>query len=174
MSKRLPWYKRDVDAWRGGTRSMSIELRGFYSELLDAMWDLQGPIPSDPQKLGILISCNARTVRKLLPRLLELRKLVETPYGLMNRRMEGEITGVAPKTVQPEFERNSSGIRGEFERKNTKKPMNSTRAKEEELRIKKEGDLIFEKKKEETERQRLDALAYQDALFASPIEGRPQ
>lgn len=29
LRRSLPWYKRDVDAWRGGTRGMRMELRGF-------------------------------------------------------------------------------------------------------------------------------------------------
>lgn len=79
MSSALPWYKRDVDAWRGGTRGMDLELRGFYSELLDAMWDAQGPIPNDERKLAMMVCCNVRTVRKLLPQLIARGKVKETP-----------------------------------------------------------------------------------------------
>jgi len=124
----LPWYKRDVDAWRGGTRSMSLELRGFYSELLDAMWDRQGPLPNDVEKLSMIVGCNPRTVRKLLPQLIAANKLLELPEGLMNRRMEKEIIANATKSIRAELEPNSKGIRAEFDAKIPKNLMFSTRA----------------------------------------------
>lgn len=136
----LPWYKRDVDAWRGGTRGMSLELRGFYSELLDAMWDAQGPISSDERRLAMIVCCNVRTVRKLLPQLIALGKVRLTPEGLINERMSKEICGAPSRSIRSEFEANSKRIRPEFETKNPKNPINSTRdlEVEEELRNKKE------------------------------------
>lgn len=138
----LPWYKRDVDAWRGGTRGMSLELRGFYSELLDAMWDRQAPIPNDESKIAMMVGCNKRTVRKLLPQLVALGKVVETADGLSNARMAREIEDVQPdnsKRIRPEFDLNSKRIRPEFERKNPKNPMFSTRVLEVEEEVDKES-----------------------------------
>ena len=123
MTKRLRWYKRDVDAWRGGTRGMSLELRGFYSELLDAMWDRQGPLENDVAKLAITLCCNPRTVRKLLPQLIALGKVSETPDGIINERMRSEMT--AP--IQADAERNSKPIAREFAPKVAKKRVISTR-----------------------------------------------
>jgi uncharacterized protein YdaU (DUF1376 family) len=123
VSKKLPWYKRDVDAWRGGTRSMSLELRGFYSEFLDAMWDRQGPVENDVAKLAITLCCNPRTVRKLLPQLIALGKIIETPEGLINARMMGDLSAA----IGRELERNSAGIRTEFEPKVPEKRVFSTR-----------------------------------------------
>lgn len=138
----LPWYKRDVDAWRGGTRGMSLELRGFYSELLDALWDRQAPIPNDESKIAMMVGCNKRTVRKLLPQLIALGKVVETPDGLSNARMAREIEDVQPdnsKRIRSEFDLNSKRIRPEFERKNPKNPMFSTRVLEVEEEVDKES-----------------------------------
>ena len=132
MSKQLPWYKRDVDAWRGGTRSMSMELRGFYSECLDAMWDLQGAIPAEPEKLAIMLCCNPRTVRKLLPQLVALGKLVRTNDGYLNARMADEIEAAGSKPIPREFDVNSNGIGAEFEPNVAKNPMFSTRVLEKE------------------------------------------
>lgn len=132
MSRRLPWYKRDVDAWRGGTRGMSLELRGFYSECLDAMWDLQGAIPADVEKLAVMICCNPRTVRKLLPQLVGLGKLKLTADGYINPRMDVEISEANSPRVRSEFAANSKAIRAEFEPKVSKNPMFSTRDLEEE------------------------------------------
>ena len=142
----LPWYKRDVDAWRGGTRGMSLELRGFYSELLDAMWDRQAPLPRDEKHLAMMVCCNVRTVRKLLPQLIAIGKVVETPEGLTNNRMASEIALTQGSNRKPnsvigkpnsvcdgaEFELSSSPIRAEFASRIPKNPMFSTRVLEEE------------------------------------------
>lgn len=121
--KGLPWYKRDVDAWRGGTRGMSLELRGFYSECLDALWDLQGPIPKDPAKLAVMMATNPRTIRKLLPQLIGLGKLIETDGGYHNPRMLRDIDAKKPAPVQPELDANWSGIQPEFEPKVPETPI---------------------------------------------------
>ena len=106
---------------------MSLEMRGFYSELLDAIWDAQGPVPSDPRKLAMMVCCNVRTVRKLLPQLLALGKVVETAGGLMNNRMASDIRKPNSASTRSEFDLNSRPIRPEFEAKNPKNPMFSTR-----------------------------------------------
>lgn len=139
MSRRLPWYKRDVDAWRGGTRGMSLELRGFYSECLDAMWDLQGCIPREPEKLALMFCCNPRTIRKLLPQLVGLGKLVLTSSGYINPRMQGEIEAASSSGIRGQFDRNSKPIRPEFDPKIPKNSMNSTRDLEEEKEKEEEG-----------------------------------
>lgn len=123
MTKKLPWYKRDVDAWRGGTRAMSLELRGFYSEFLDAMWDRQGPVENDVTKLAVTLCCNPRTVRKLLPQLIALGKIIETPDGLVNARMMSELSAA----IGREFKSNSAPIPSEFEPKVAKNRVFSTR-----------------------------------------------
>lgn len=142
MSKKLPWYKRDVDAWRGGTRSMSLELRGFYSEFLDAMWDRQGPVENDVAKLAVTLCCNPRTVRKLLPQLIALGKIIETPDGLINARMMADLSAA----IGRELERNSAGIRTEFEPKVPEKRVFSTRDLEPDPEEEKDRDLKCSKK----------------------------
>lgn len=153
MSRVLPWYKRDVDAWRGGTRSMTMELRGFYSECLDAMWDMQGPIPAEVEKLAMMFCCNPRTVRKLLPQLVAMGKLVLTPEGYENPRMMSDIRGTPSAPIRAEFEPNSSRIHAEFEPKVAKTSMFSTREVEEEKEEEEEapsararrGEILIEK-----------------------------
>lgn len=101
MSKHLPWYKRAPADWRSGTRScgMSMELRGFYSECLDAMWELQGQLPKDAKTLAMMLASNPRQVRALMPKLVHLGKMIETAVGFYNPRMMADILGV--DTVKP-------------------------------------------------------------------------
>lgn len=105
MSRALPWYKRNPADWQRGTRkdAMSLELRGFYSECLDAMWDLQGQLPKDAKKLAMLTGTNARLVRALMPKLLELGKMIETAAGYLNPRMMADIIGKAELELEGEF-----------------------------------------------------------------------
>jgi uncharacterized protein YdaU (DUF1376 family) len=138
MSARLPWYKRNPDRWRSGTYGMSFELRGIYSECLDAMWDSQGQIPKDVEKLSVMLRCNPRSVRKLIPQLLAIGKLIETSIGYYNKRMMLDILGTEElpvgaefepnsSRIHAEFESNSSGIHAEFESNAPKNPVVSTR-----------------------------------------------
>lgn len=137
MTKRnLPWYKRCPADWQRGTRSrgMTIEQRGFYSECLDAMWELQGPLPRDNKRLGLLLGCNPRTVAKLMPQMIALGVIVGTWYGYYNPRMMADIAepvlpidyGAAVR-VAAEFSSASSRAREEFASKVPKNPANTTR-----------------------------------------------
>jgi uncharacterized protein YdaU (DUF1376 family) len=89
----MPWYKRCPVDWRAGTRScsMTMELRGFYSECLDAMWELQGPLPKDAKALAMLLGSNPRQVRALMAKLVDLGKMVETDKDFRNSRMLADI-----------------------------------------------------------------------------------
>jgi hypothetical protein len=53
---------------------MSFELRGFYSECLDAQWELQGQLPKNAKQLAMMLGTNARMVRALMPKLISRRK----------------------------------------------------------------------------------------------------
>ena len=103
MKQKLPWYKRHVADWRSGTRGetvMPIELRGFYSECLDAMWERQAQLSKDPFALAIATATNVRLVRALMPKLVAEGKMIETETGYYNPRMMADILGV--KEVAPE------------------------------------------------------------------------
>jgi uncharacterized protein YdaU (DUF1376 family) len=101
----LPWYKRHPADWRTGTRKhgMSLELRGFYSECLDAMWELQGQLPKDCKTLSMLLGSNPRQVRALMARLLAIGKMIETATGYYNYRMMADILGAERVPETSEF-----------------------------------------------------------------------
>lgn len=148
-SQKKPWYKRCPADWQRGTRAcgMSMELRGFYSECLDVMWDLQGPLPTDDKQLALLLGCGARTVRKLMPELVALGKIALTPAGYLNVRMMADIgwplslgpqaataaTAGAHQTGAPgvpggaQESANSTGTHAELDAKVPKNPANTTR-----------------------------------------------
>jgi len=141
MSKAPPWYKRNPSDWQKGTRAagMSFELRGFYSECLDAMWELQGQLPKDDKILAMMLGTNARLVRSLMPKLIALGKFIETAVGYYNPRMMADIMGLErvaqsgpfapvpkPTEARTEVEPISTEVRTEIEptskiQKNTEK-----------------------------------------------------
>ena len=100
-----PWYKRCPADWQKGTRrfAMSFELRGFYSECLDAQWELQGQLPKDAKQLAMMLGTNARMVRALMPKLIALGKIIETETGYYNPRMMSDILGSEDALTAPEF-----------------------------------------------------------------------
>lgn len=133
MSANLPWYKRNPNDWQTGTRrhSMSMELRGFYSECLDAMWMLQGELPKDAKALSIMLGCSTRLVAALMPKLFELGKLCESENGFYNPRMMVDITGDDSWLTRAPVENQSpltrAPLASESRTKNRKKPENTTR-----------------------------------------------
>lgn len=133
MSKALPWYKRYPEDWRRGTRkhAMSLELRGFYSEVLDAMWEMQGELPKCAKALSMLLGTNPRMVRALLPQLIALGKVVEGETGYSNPRMLNDIQG----RVEAVSTSTGDRVKAESISKVLKNPMNTTRDLELELEI---------------------------------------
>ncbi len=147
-----PWYKRCPADWQKGTRrfAMSFELRGFYSECLDAQWELQGQLPKDAKQLAMMLGTNARMVRALMPKLIALGKIIETETGYYNPRMMSDILGSEDALTAPEFkplktsnqtpiERDPISNRARTERepiaKIPKNPANTTRDLEIEIEI---------------------------------------
>ena len=133
MSKNLPWYKRCPEDWQRGTRSvgMSMELRGFYSECLDAMWMLQGELPKDAKALSLMLGCSTRLVAALMPKLIALGKIVEGENGFYNPRMMVDVTGDESWRTRAPFVSDSPMTRApiapQSSAKIPKKPENTTR-----------------------------------------------
>lgn len=139
---RKPWYQRHPADWQNGTIGMSLELRGFYSEFLDAMWQRQSQLPKDDKWLAMATRCSPRMVRACIAKLIAAGKVIETETGYYNPRMMADILcldAVAPdgqfapvsRPTQPRVERESRPTRARTERepsaKIKKSPMNSTR-----------------------------------------------
>ena len=157
MTKHLNWYKRSPRDWQHGTIGMSLELRGFYSAILDAMWERQGQLPKDEKWLAVACQCSTRMVRSLIIKLVEQGKVIETSTGYYNRRMMADILGLDDVQPQGQFapvsrpvrapvKRESSASRARVERepqtKNRKNPEFSTRDLEAESEAEKETESI--------------------------------
>jgi uncharacterized protein YdaU (DUF1376 family) len=90
MAKGLPWYKRDPERWIMGTRDLTLEERGAYSEIVDYL-NLRGrPLPDDIRIIASLINTSPQKWRKIRQRLLDLGKIVIEGDYLTNPRFERE------------------------------------------------------------------------------------
>ena len=146
---------------------MSLELRGFYSALLDAQWEYQGQIPKDEKWVALACQCSTRMVRSLLPKLIAAGKIIETENGYYNRRMMADILGLedvkpsgefAPvsRSIQAPVAAHSSATRTRVEHesstKNQKNPVITTRVLETDTETE-------EKIKKEIAAQQVDGVA---------------
>lgn len=78
--------------WLAGTRGLTPAETGVYITLVCMMYERQAPLSFDTARLARMCNCPAGTFRKILDVLLDERKLIQTPEGLWQRRVEQEIT----------------------------------------------------------------------------------
>ncbi len=115
MSRHLNWYKRSPADWQEGTTGFSLELRGFYSAILDAMWQQQGQLPKDDKWLSIRCQCSTRLVRPLIAKLTASGKIIETDRGYYNPRMMADILGLESVAKKGEYAPASEPVQAPFE-----------------------------------------------------------
>jgi uncharacterized protein YdaU (DUF1376 family) len=60
-----PWYKRDARAFYEGTRCLSLEARGAYSDILDLMYIHGGPLKDDERWMVHALGVSHRKWRRL-------------------------------------------------------------------------------------------------------------
>ena len=88
----MKWYKRDPDAFKGGTLGLSLEEIGAYTLLLDDIYARDGNVPDDIRYLCRLWRCDPRVARRIRARLLELKKLENSGQLLTNLRATYELS----------------------------------------------------------------------------------
>lgn len=90
MAKRY-WYKREPQAWLHGTRSLTLEERGAYNDILEYLNDRDGPLPDEPRFIAGLLNCPVQRWKKIRERLLALGKIMIDEEGrITNSRFERE------------------------------------------------------------------------------------
>lgn len=91
----IAFYPSD---WLAGTRGLTPAETGIYITLTCMMYERQGPLPFDHARLARMCNCPAGTFKKILTVLMAEKKLIETPEGLWQRRVEREI-GAAREAI---------------------------------------------------------------------------
>ena len=83
----LPMMPFFVGDYITGTRSLTLQERGAYTDLLFQEWAI-GPLPKEPARLASLLGCTTRTLERLWKVIGS--KFEEAPDGYINRRLESE------------------------------------------------------------------------------------
>lgn len=95
--------------WLAGTRGLTPAETGVYITLVCMMYERQSPLPFDHARLARMCNCPAGTFRKILAVLLDERKLIETPDGLWQQRVEREIAS-AKDAIETASERGRKAV----------------------------------------------------------------
>lgn len=86
----LPWVRFYPSDWLAGTRGLSAVETGIYITLVAMMYERGAPLPDDAPRLARLCGASLPRFQTALQGLLEGRKIVRTPEGLWNLRVEKE------------------------------------------------------------------------------------
>lgn len=81
-----PWYKRYARDFHEGTRELTLEERGAYSDIIDLIFMHDGPIRDEPKWIAHKLCIDVRKWRLLRKRLFAAGKLFITPHGIHNAR----------------------------------------------------------------------------------------
>ena len=100
-----PWYKRYARDFHEGTRKLSLEERGAYSDIIDLIFMAGGPIEDDDKGIAFKLCIDVRKWKRLRSRLLSVGKLYITHGHIHNARAKEVLD-------QREIERRSMGRRG--------------------------------------------------------------
>jgi uncharacterized protein YdaU (DUF1376 family) len=106
----LQFYTSD---WTAGTTGFTLEQRGFYFELLRAMWEQKGGLPDDLHWLKCAARCSLRATRRLRSFLVNKRKLRVVDGLLINARMDRDIRAWKRK-VATKLGQTSAELQGNF------------------------------------------------------------
>jgi uncharacterized protein YdaU (DUF1376 family) len=91
MKRGAPWYKRYSDDFYNGTRTLSIEARGAYNDILDLIYINDGPIPDDEKELGPALRISVRAWKKLRQELVVADKIYIRGGYISNSRADAEL-----------------------------------------------------------------------------------
>ncbi len=66
----FPWYKRDARAFYEGTRSLSLEARAVYRDIIDLMFIHDGPLRDDAKWMSHATFVSVRKWRSIRAELI--------------------------------------------------------------------------------------------------------
>jgi uncharacterized protein YdaU (DUF1376 family) len=88
----MKWYKRDPEAFAGGTAELSLEEVGAYTRIIDLIYSRDGNVPDDDMFLCRALRCDIRVWRRIRKRLIETGKIRTSAGLIVNLRATSEIS----------------------------------------------------------------------------------
>lgn len=86
------WFKFDIDAWFAGTKGLTARERGDYVNIIAALYDGDGEIPEDPERLRRILDLrNPADALAAVARLVARGKLTVEGGVIRNRRVSVEV-----------------------------------------------------------------------------------
>ncbi len=85
-----PWVKFYSSDWLAGTSGLSAAERGVYITLIALIYEYDGPVPLDHQRLARRCGLPAGTFKRVLAALIAEGKIYSTDDGLCNKRAFSE------------------------------------------------------------------------------------
>jgi uncharacterized protein YdaU (DUF1376 family) len=82
----MPWFKMYPEAYLEGTRKLTPEQRGIYSDCLMLLYKHDKPLPKNDAWMACELHVNVKVWRRVRDLLLSLGKLIEMPDGYINNR----------------------------------------------------------------------------------------
>jgi uncharacterized protein YdaU (DUF1376 family) len=95
---KMPWVRFFPSDWLGGTRGMSAVETGVYITLIATMYERNEPIVEDHARLARLCGASNSAFKKALETLLDEGKIIRSPSGLWNDRVEKEQVYLSEKS----------------------------------------------------------------------------
>lgn len=101
--------------WLAGTRGLTPAETGVYITLVCMMYERQEPLPFDHARLARMCNCPAGTFKKILAVLLDEGKIIETPQGLWQTRVEKELAA-AKDAIEDASERGRKAVQARWQK----------------------------------------------------------
>jgi uncharacterized protein YdaU (DUF1376 family) len=87
-----PWYKRNARDFYEGTRRLTLEQRGAYTDLIDLIYIHDGEVPDDQDWLAHALHISRRKWRTIRTALIEAEKIASVDGKITNSRAEIELS----------------------------------------------------------------------------------
>lgn len=88
MSLNIHFYPHDIDAWRRKTCALTMQEKGIYREVLDALYFLDGRLPADIRQLGRIVGVQTRSEKKSLEKVVATFLQKECAFFVQKRVVE--------------------------------------------------------------------------------------
>jgi uncharacterized protein YdaU (DUF1376 family) len=84
----MKWYKRDPNAYFGGTRMLTPEQRGIYNDIIELLYMRDGILPDDDRRNARACMIAPQTWRRIKTDLIKLGKIQITDQHIMANRVQ--------------------------------------------------------------------------------------